>query len=46
MQQRLHWTLTITALVVAVLGVTPLGSATVKTGITAAKAPLYASAAS
>jgi hypothetical protein len=39
---RLHWALTITALVVAVLGTTPLGSATVRTGLTAVKAPLYA----
>jgi hypothetical protein len=43
MKQRLHWALTITAFVVAVFGVTPLGSATVKTGVVAAKAPLYAS---
>lgn len=43
MQRRLHWALTITALAVAVLGVTPLGSATVKTGVAAAKAPLYTS---
>jgi hypothetical protein len=43
MQQRLHWALTITALVVAVLGVTSLGSAAVRTGVAAAKAPLYAS---
>jgi hypothetical protein len=42
MKQRLHWALTITALVVAVLGATPLGSATVKTGLAAAKAPLGA----
>ena len=42
MKQRLHWALTITALVVAVFGVTPLGSATVKTGLAAAKAPLGA----
>jgi hypothetical protein len=42
MKQRLHWALTITALVVAVLGVTPLGSATVKTGLAAAQAPLGA----
>jgi hypothetical protein len=38
MKQRLHWTLTITALTVAVFGVTPLGSATVKTGLSAGKA--------
>jgi hypothetical protein len=38
MKQRLHWALTITALTVAVLGVTPLGSATVKTGVSAGKA--------
>src|SRR5215831_867388 len=43
MQQRLHWALTITALVVALLGVTSLGSAAVNTGVAAAKAPLYAS---
>lgn len=43
MQQRLHWGLTITALVVALLGVTSLGSAAVNTGVAAAKAPLYAS---
>jgi hypothetical protein len=43
MKQRLHWTLTITALVVAVCEVTPLGSATVRTGVAATKAPLYAS---
>jgi hypothetical protein len=42
-RQRLHWALTITALVVAVFGVTPLGSAAVKTGVAAAKAPLYVS---
>jgi hypothetical protein len=42
MKQRLHWALTITALVVAVFGVTPLGSATVKTGLAAAKEPLRA----
>jgi hypothetical protein len=42
MKQRLHWALTITALVVAVFGVTPLGSATVRTGLAAAKAPLGA----
>jgi hypothetical protein len=38
LKQRLHWTLTITALTVAVFGVTPLGSATVKTGLSAEKA--------
>jgi hypothetical protein len=38
MKQRLHWALTITALTVAVFGVTPLGSATVKTGLSAGKA--------
>lgn len=43
MKQRLHWTLTITALLVAVSEVTPLGSATVQTGVAAVKAPLYAS---
>jgi hypothetical protein len=38
MKQRLHWALTITALTIAVFGVTPLGSATVKTGLSAGKA--------
>jgi Collagen triple helix repeat (20 copies) len=45
MKERLQWALSITALVVAVFGVTPLGSATVKKGMAAAKAPLYASGA-
>jgi hypothetical protein len=45
MKQRLHWAFTITALVVAVFGVTPLGSATVKRGMAAANAPLHASGA-
>lgn len=43
MKQRLHWALTITALVVAVFGVTPLGSATVRSAVAAAEAPLHAS---
>lgn len=42
MKQRLNWALTLTALLLAVLGATPLGSAAVKTGVSAAKAPLYA----
>src|SRR6476619_924780 len=43
MKQHVHWILTIAALAVGVFGVTPIGSATVRTGITAAKRPLYAS---
>jgi hypothetical protein len=39
---RLHWTLTITAFALAVLGVTPYGSAAVTNGVSAGKAPLYA----
>jgi hypothetical protein len=43
MKQRIHFALSATALVVAVLGVTPIGAATVDSGVAAAKAPLYAS---
>jgi hypothetical protein len=43
MNARFHWALTIAALLVAILGVTPLGSAAVDRGVRAAKAPFYAS---
>ena len=41
--RRIHWAVTITALALAVLGPTRLGSATVESGVAAAKAPLFAS---
>jgi hypothetical protein len=42
-KNRLHWLLTVAALVLAVLGSTSLGTAAVHTGVDAAKARLYAS---